>query len=190
MAPDLSYEHVAGALRRLGQFRVQTADEVGAAEADGISGALLLSLGLRESGLRNVNNQANTDHGCFQISEVYHGPWLRSQPGCPVGYWRPVAGHTAIEDGYCPRYTPALLYALDILHDGIAFAKAKAVPEQDRIPFAIASYNAGAGGALSGYRAGDCDKYTTGGDYSVWVLRHRSLVQRFLREHPGWKADA
>ena len=31
------------------------------------------------------------------------------------------------------------------------------------------------------------DKYTTGGDYSAWVIRHRSLVQRWLNDHPNWK---
>jgi hypothetical protein len=190
MAPDLSYSYVSDCLKRLGQYRVQAADELGAEADDGISGALLLSLGLRESGLRNINNAANTDHGVFQISEVYHGTWLKGQPGCPVGYWRAQAGHTAVEDGYAPRYTPALNYALEILHDAQDYARAKGVPEGERVRFAVAAYNAGVGGALAGYRAGDVDRYTTGHDYSAWVLKHRSLVQKFLREHPNWKADA
>jgi hypothetical protein len=121
MAADLSRDRVAGALKRLGHYRVVAAQAVAAeGPPDGISGALLLALGLRETGLRNVNNPGDTDHGCFQISELYHLAFLRSQPGCPEGSWLADGGHTADEVGFCPRYSPALAYALQMLKDAAA----------------------------------------------------------------------
>ena len=53
----------------------------------------------------------------------------------------------------------------------------------------MAAYNAGMGGALNGWRAGDVDRFTTGGDYSAWVLRHRLAVQHWLDAHPRWKPE-
>jgi hypothetical protein len=51
----------------------------------------------------------------------------------------------------------------------------------------VAAYNAGNGGALQGFQTGDVDRYTTGRDYSAWVLRHRLVVQHWLDAHPTWK---
>jgi hypothetical protein len=31
------------------------------------------------------------------------------------------------------------------------------------------------------------NRWTTGRDYSAWVLRHRSLVHHWLEAHPNWK---
>lgn len=188
MAPDLSLTQIGAALTRLGHYRVMAAQAVALEGApDGISGALLLSLGLRETGLRNINNPSDTDHGCFQISELYHWGWLAKQPGCKEGEWTVSPGHSAVEDGYCPRYTPALEYAIDVLHTGLEYARVKRLPEIARISFAVASYNAGVGGAMNGYKAGDVDRYTTGLDYSSWVLRHRTMVNQWLRDHPNWR---
>lgn len=173
-------------LTRLGHYRVQAAQKVALeGEPDGISGALLLSLGLRESGLRNINNPAETDHGCFQISELYHPDFLQAQPGCPAGSWRVAAGHRAIENGYCPRYTPALSYANRMLRVNRGVGIARKAP--DPVRFSVAAYNAGVGGALAGLEHGDVDKFTTGGDYSAWVLAARSKVNAWLGEHPNWK---
>lgn len=190
MANDLSTEHVARSLSRLGNFRVKMA-QAAAAEGppDGISGALMLSLGLRETDLQNINNQEQTDHGGFQISELYHADWLRTEPGCPEGKWVAVAGHTANEDGYCPRYTPALNYALKMIKGSVSFAKRQGVKDSEAVRFAVAAYNAGGGGALRGFKEGDVDKYTTGGDYSGWVMRHRLIIQHWLDAHPAWKPN-
>lgn len=185
---DFTQQQVDAALRALGNYRVRAAQEIAAeGPADAFSGALLLSLGLRESLLQNINNAAQTDHGCFQISELFHALWLLSEPGCPEGTWVAAAGHSAVEDGYVPRYTPACRYALDTLKTNYAYAAAKGVPEADRLRFALAAYNAGAGGALRGYREGDVDKYTAGHDYAAWVLEHRSKVNHFLVTHPNWR---
>jgi len=195
---DLSQAQVGDALKNLGHYRVVTAQVIAAeGEPDLISGALLLSLGLRESHLRNVENPAKTDKGVVQITKLWHATWLRTQPGCKAGdfsvdptksdEWRIAPGnHTALEDGYVPRFTPAMVYACDMLKDAIVVAP-KGQDDKALIRFAVASFNAGVGGAKKGLAEGDVDKYTTGGDYSAWVIRHRSLVQRWLNDHPNWK---
>ncbi len=178
---------VDAALRRLGNYRVEVAQEVAAeGPADAFSGATLLSVGLRETGLLNINNEADTDHGCFQVSEKFHATWLLSQPGCLEGTWTAIAGHSALEDGFCPRYTPACIYALQILKENYAVGVAKNVLPESLLRFSLAAYNAGVGGALAGYREGDVDKYTTGGDYSLWVLDGRRKINNFLVRNPNW----
>lgn len=187
---NFTQAQVDDALRRLGRYRVMAAQEIAAEGApDEFSGATLLALGLRESNLQNINNPAQTDHGVFQISELFHAEWLTSEPGCREGTWTIDARHRAIEDGFCPRFTPACLYALRLLKIGADYARAKAGVDSRsvRLAFAIASYNAGIGGALKGYKEGDVDKFTTGGDYSAWVLEHRSRVNHFLADHEGWR---
>ena len=46
--------------------------------------------------------------------------------------------------------------------------------------FAVAAYNAGAGGALQGFRAGNVDGATTGRDYAKDVLGRKAAVGRIL----------
>jgi hypothetical protein len=188
MAADLTTTHVERALKRLGNYRVKAAQEAAnEGPPDGISGALMLALGLRESDLQNINNPDQTDHGCFQISDIYHDDWLRSEPGCKEKTWTAVEGHTAAESGYCPRYTPALNYALKMLKANRLAAMRLGVPENKAVRFAVAAYNAGFGGAMRGWREGDVDKYTTGDDYSDWTMRHRLIIQHWLDKHPSWK---
>jgi hypothetical protein len=184
---DLSQAEVDKALKGLERYRVMAAQEIAAeGPPDEFSGALLLSLGLRESHLRNINNPAETDHGCFQITELFHAVWLASEPGCPAGSWRVEAGHTALEDGYCPRFTTACIYALELLKFNANYAKTK-VPDADPLRFAVAAYNSGIGGALKGHREGDVEKYTAHGDYVTWVLAHRAQVNHFHVTHPEWR---
>jgi hypothetical protein len=86
MALALTQSYVLQALKGLGNYRVEMA-QVAALEGepDEISGALLLSLGLRESGLQNINNEAGTDRGCFQISDLYHGERSHPEDSCRHG---------------------------------------------------------------------------------------------------------
>lgn len=187
MAPLLSGEEVGRCLANLGHYRVVAA-QAAALEGppDGISGALLLALGLRESKLRNVNNAAQTDKGCFQITEGWHAAFLRGQPGCPEGSWVASDDHSAFEDGFCPRFTPALSYALTMLKNARAYALGRGVASTEVVRFAVSAYNCGQGGALAGWRAGDVDRETTGGDYSAWVLEARRPIQHWLEAHPNW----
>jgi hypothetical protein len=189
----LSDATVLGYLKRLGNYRVEMAQMVALeGDPDEISGALLLALGLRESGLQNITNPAGTDRGCFQISETWHPAFLKAQPGCPDGTWKVERGHTAIEKGYVPRYTPALVYAMDMLQDRREVAELQGVPRSMRLRFAIAAYNAGLGGVLQGWTENrNVDQETTGGDYSAWVITHRTIVNRVLnRSLPNWVVKA
>lgn len=179
-------DYIGDSLKNLGHYRVMRVQEIAHEENDNITGVLLLCLGLRETGLRNINNPAKTDKGWLQISDVYHHDWLYKQPGCAVGTWTPVAGRRASEPNYCPRFTSATRYAIDLLQEGIGYAASRSLPKDRQVRFAIASYNAGIGGAMNGYRAGDVDKYTTGGNYSSWVLDKKPQVSAWLKAHPNW----
>lgn len=192
MATDYTLAEVGSALTALGNYRVIAAQEAAAqGSPDGISGSLLLALGLRETGLRNIEGNAGSDKGCFQINKTYNGAWLKAQPGCPDGTWSPVAGHTAYDTGYVPRYTPACYEAISILHVGQQFAIEHGIGTHLNDPatvrFAIAAYNCGPSNALRGYQDGNVDEFTSGGDYSQWVLYHRTLINEWLAQHPNWQ---
>lgn len=189
MMSDYTEANLADALKRLGVYRVQAAQDVADdVEGDGITGALMLALGLRETGLRNINNPAETDHGCFQISELYHLDFLAKEPGVPAGQWRAVAGHYADDTGFCPRYTPALIYAHQMIVSNTAYAHSRGYSHPVR--FGVAAYNAGLGGAVAGYKVGNVDKYTTGGDYSAWVFTHKTMIQKWINAHPNWQPQS
>lgn len=196
------------ALARLGNYRVRRAQIVANAGApDGISGALLLALGLRET--NGVNEQGGAkwdatlnrwveqddptkmDVGIFQISRLHHSDVLRTMVAVADGTWGPVVtGQTPADAGYVPRFEESLQFTLREMHESMAYASYKGVPG-DLLPrFAVAAHNAGAGGALSGYRAGNIDKYTALGDYSKWVFETRTLVNRWLAQHPNWRVQA
>lgn len=186
--PNYTQYQIATVLKGLGEYRVIAAQDVADdVLGDGITGALMLAVGLRETGLRNINNPADTDHGCFQISELYHLDFLVSEPGVLENQWRVQEGSTATADdtGFCPRYTPALVYAHRIICDATLYARSKGYRAPVR--FALAAYNAGLGGALAGYKAGDVDKFTTHGDYSAWVMFHKPMIQKWIDLHPSWQ---
>lgn len=190
-------------LKNAGHYRVVQAQRVAReGDPDGISGALLLALGIRETGLRNIQGGAKQeggrwvalgpgdahlmDVGALQISRRYHPELLRKLPAVKAGTWGPVTpGVTPMTYGYVPQWTPALRFTIDEMHEALAYAHDKGV--SDPVRFAVAAHNAGIGGALNGYRAGDVDKYTAHGDYSRWVLATRTAVNAWLGKHPNWK---
>lgn len=202
----ITLSQVGAAFRAAGQYRVQRALEIaGEGAPDGVSGSLLLALGLRETGLRNVQGGAKQvdgrwvalsagdwrlmDVGALQISRRYHADALKRMPAVKAGTWGPVApGHTPYEYGYVPRWTDALRFTIDELHENTAYAMEHGILGAAATRFAVAAHNAGAGGALAGHRAGDVDRWTAHGDYSEWVLAARTVVNQWLGQHPGWKA--
>ncbi len=202
MAGDLTIIQVGGFLRNLGHYRVVRTQIVGAlGEPNGIGGSHYLALGLRETNLKNINGGAvwvdghweeappyEQDTGVFQISRVHHPSDLKRMPAVKEGTWTPViGGKTAFDPGYCPRFEESLQFLDFEFSEALAFADDYGVAPENRPRFAIAAHNGGKGGALRGWREGNVDKYTTGGDYSAWVLHHTSLVKRWLRQHPTWK---
>lgn len=202
-----SQDDVGRAIAHAGHYRTVQAQRVALEGApDGISGALLLSLGLRETWLVNEQGGAKRDPatgkwvslgpgdadlmdvGALQISRQHHLSELRRLPAVKNHTWGPVIpGKTPADYGYVPRWTDALRFTLTEMHEAIAYAEDSGVHSGDLIRFAVAAHNAGKGGALSGYRAGDVDKYTALGDYSKWVLEARTEVNRWLAQHPNWR---
>lgn len=164
-----------------------------------ISASVMLALGFRETGLKNICGGATwdgskwvrsyTDRGWLQISAsiLREAEWLRTQEGCPNGSWTAVpAGHNALEPMHCPRFSPALDFTKATMFADMAFAQANAIPAADLFRFAVAAHNAGPTGALHGYREGDVDKHTAGGDYSHYVFAVAPMIHDWIVGHPNW----
>jgi len=200
-AGDLSYDEVGNCLRKCGYYRVRRAQTVcNSGPPDGISGATMLALGMRETRLKNVNGgarwdsssgtwvQTKTDKGVFQIASEYHMADLRRMLGVDEGTWGPVVEQaTALDDNYCPRYEESLQFTLMLMHEHQAFAMDSGISEDELGRFAVVAHNAGLGGALRGYREGEPDRYTAYQNYSQWVLRHRTIINRWLNDHLKWR---
>lgn len=102
--------------------------------------------------------------GLMQIDAEFHAAWLREHAR---DWWTlPVQ----------------LDKACEVLRDAYR-RNFDAVSPTHRARVAIAAYNAGAAGALSGYRSGDPDTRTTGKDYSRDVQRR---ADGFLSEVMGF----
>lgn len=200
---DPTQTQVNDALTRLGHYRVVRAQEVVDTEAkhDGLRGSHLLALGLRETWGRNIEGGAKKapdgrwvaetdptrmDVGFLQISRRYHSETLKTMPGVKVGTWDPVVtGKSANDGGYVPRFTDSLRWVVPELDNMMDYGYRHGVPGAQLLRFAVAAHNAGVGGALDGFRAGNVDKYTAGADYSSWVLRAVPLVDHFITTK-GW----
>lgn len=199
MAPELTQKSVDDAIARLGNYRVRRIQKVALeGEPDGISGALLLAFGLRETGLQNIigglrrdeeghwipeTDPARQDVGVFQISRIYHSAALRLLPGVVNGTWGPcIPFATAADAGMVPRFEDSLQFTLRMMHEHMAMAEDAGVKNlSGRVDIAIAAHNAGFAGALRGFREGSVDKYTTQQDYVTWVKAHRTKVNHALQ---------
>lgn len=201
----LTDEQVGKFLTDLGNYRVKRATQAALdGPSDGISGALLLAIGLKETHLRNVEGGAKKDAagnwvpetdptrmdvGWLQISRRYHPLNLAAMPGVKAGTWTPlVEGKTANDGGFVPRFEDSLQFTITELRDAQDYGRAHGVADADLVRYAVAAHNAGLGGALRGYREGNVDKYTALGDYSQWILDTRTQVNHWLGSHPNWVA--
>jgi hypothetical protein len=207
MADPLAQKTVEDCLVRLGNYRVRRIQTVALeGEPDGISGALLLAFGLRETLLQNIigglrrlddgrwipeTDPARQDVGVFQISRLWNGAALRRMPAVQTGTWGPlVDGKTAYDAYMVPRFEDSLQFTMSLLHEHMALADDAGVDElDDRVDIAIAAHNAGFSGALAGWRLGDVDRNTTQHDYVSWVKEHRTKVNRALNTDrlANWK---
>lgn len=127
---------------------------------------LLLAIASRESGCRDVVGDRGHGRGVFQIDDRYHREWL--------------ASHGADAPGALPPVAEAAGYAARLVAGAIDFARAHDVAAPDVLKFALSAYNAGTTGALAGYRLGDSDLRTTGGDYGADVIERLGVVRRWL----------
>lgn len=196
------------ALEAMGNYRVKRAQAV-AHEGfnDGIGGALVLALGMRETWGHNVQGGAKLvngkwvaldpaiaedarkmDVGWLQINRYYHYNALKRMPAVKTGTWGPmISGHWPTETGFVPRFEESLRFTIAELREAIAFGLDEGVPVAEIVRFAVAAHNAGQGGALSGFNSGNVDRYTAKGDYSAWVLEAKSHVNDWLSHHPNWR---
>jgi hypothetical protein len=149
---------------------------------DRIGPALLLAMGSRETDLRNIVGDSGHGRGWLQIDDRFHPEWLSTHRGCPSGSFK-AKFNSALPQGRVPTLTASTLFAVDLLRGNVKFALAHGVPKARALRFALAAYNAGPGGALTGFQAGKIDAKTTGGDYSADVLERKRVVGRFLKRH-------
>lgn len=189
---------INSALARLENYRVKHVQEL-LYPYKPIPASIMLALGFRESGLRNICGGAKKDpatgkwvksfgdRSYLQISDQYDGDFLKSVEGCPDGWWVPDAKKPAVsafEPMHVPRFSPATLYVKDEMEKAYAVGVGHHVP--DPLRFAVAAHNAGVQGALDGLKAGDVDVNTAGGDYSAYVLKVAPMIHDWIVAHPNW----
>jgi hypothetical protein len=180
---NITKEQLEAQLEAFGRHRIEIVAEIAHEGAsDGIGPALLLALGSRETNLRNIVGDGGHGRGWLQIDDRFHNLWLSNHKGCPSGSFKPKFS-SALPKGRVPTLTAATLFAVDMLNANAKFAVQHDVPAAQARRFAIAAYNAGAGGALTGFRNGDVDRQTAHGDYSADVLERKAVVARFLKKH-------
>src|SRR3954453_15549721 len=124
---------------------------------------MLLAIAPRETNMQDIVGDGGHGRGLFQIDDRFHGDWL--------------AKHGARGAGTTPRLKDAAEYAASMLAANVSYARQKKVGEDQQVRFSASAYNAGCGGAFSGFQSGDCDKRTTGGDYGSDVLERLAAIQ-------------
>jgi hypothetical protein len=151
---------------------------------DGVSGQLIVAIGIRESGCQNIVGDGGDGRGWLQIDDRFHAAWLRAHAGCNSGSWTVARGHNALERGFCPTMTAGEARAIELLRGNAHFAAQIGVPREHWVRFAVASYNEGAGNAEKAFRRGgitNIDAYTTGRNYSADTIGMKHPVNEALR---------
>jgi hypothetical protein len=170
-------------LEAFGRQRLEIVSELAhQGPSDGIGAALLLAIGSRETNLRNIVGDSGHGRGWLQIDDRFHHIWLSKHRGCSSGSFIATFA-SALPKGRVPTLTASTLYAVDLLRGNARFALTHGVPTAQKTRFAVAAYNAGAGGALKGFQAGNIDLKTAHQDYSADVLQRKTVVGRFLKRH-------
>ncbi len=190
-------QEIGNALAHLGNYRVMHVQEL-LYPYKPIPASVMLALGFRETGLKNVCGgavwdgskwvQSYGDRGYLQITDKYNAAFLASVEGCNNGNWVPADPPVnALAAMHVPRFSPATLYVKDEMNRAVLFAAEHGVPLAQQLRFAVAAHNAGVSGAIDGWRNGNFDKNTAGGDYSSYVLRVAPMIHQWIAEHPNWQ---
>jgi hypothetical protein len=170
-------------LDRFGPERIRiVAELVHQGPPDGVGTALILAMASRETNIANIVGDGGHGRGWLQIDDRFHATWLKAHAGCKDGTWNAKFA-SALPPGRVPTLTASTLKAIELLHSNVAFAVSRQVPPSQRMRFAVAAYNAGAGGAISGFAGGNVDANTAHGDYSADVLSRRDAVAGYLKRH-------
>ena len=131
---------------------------------------LLLAIASQETDMNDVVGDGGHGRGLFQIDDRSHTTFLRQQG--------------ANKPGGKPAVPAAAKYAAGLVRFNFDFGVKNGVPERDRLRVALSAYTAGAGGALEGFKTGDSDRRTTGGDYGKAVLGRFAIYQDLLGVAP------
>jgi hypothetical protein len=138
---------------------------------------MLEALGSRETNLENITGDGGHGRGFVQQDDRFQQDFLHSHKGCANGTNKPIYA-SALPKGRVPTIFAGSVQAIRIIEANIAYAKEIGVPNGKRMHFALAAYNAGLGGATRGWKEGDVDKYTAGGDYGIDVIQRRAALVR------------
>lgn len=166
------------------QVAKQLREEIRRAERDGVVAAclaaerqaglprgLLVAIASRETNMRNIAGDKGHGRGVFQIDDRFHGDWLRR--------------HGAAGAGAVPSVEDGAEYAAGLLAANFAFGRSKGLSGRRLLKFAVAAYNAGAGGAWKAVQlTGDPDSGTTGRNYGADVLDRLRVVENELDGTP------
>ena len=158
----------------------QLKDEIDRAQRDGIVEAclaaeakaglprgLLLAVASRETHCRNVAGDGGHGRGVFQIDDRFHGDWLRR--------------HGAAKPGEVPSVEDGADYAAQLLSGNLAYGRSKGLSGRPLLKFAVAAYNAGAGGAWKAVQqTGDPDSGTANHNYGADVLDRLRLLEGWI----------
>jgi hypothetical protein len=182
-------EQAEGRLQTLGRGRTEVVMELAAeGAADLIHGSLILAIGLRESGIRNITGDHGHGRGWLQIDDRFHQAWLAAHSGCKDGTWAPfvhgLKDGGALPPGRVPGMVAAVQYAILLLNGNARFGLANGVRDAHAKPFMLAAYNCGAGNAINAYQQfgiAGIDRFTANKNYSADVLANQEAVRAALR---------
>jgi len=177
---NITEQQLAQQLKNIGPRRIDMVTDLAhEGENDGIGPALIFAIASRESNMRNIVGDGGHGRGWLQIDDRFHHEFLASHRGCESGSFTPTRP-SAAPRGLVPSLTASTIKAIELLRANMRAARSEGVPESQVLRFAVAAYNAGAGGATQGFRAGNIDGRTTGRDYSKDVLARKAAVGRIL----------
>lgn len=138
---------------------------------------LLWAVASQETKMQDIVGDYGHGRGLMQIDDRSHGKWLRDHgiPGLVIAVSPDEAAKKGVEvnpgDRGKPPVAEAIEYAGKLLDDARAEGRKRGVKEEDLVKFMLSAYNAGPGGAASGYKQGDSDLKTTGKNYGAKVLK-------------------
>ena len=165
-------------LTRFGPARVAVLHKtLRAVQAPHVSPVLVLAIGSRESGLRNIVGEDGHGRGVFQQDDRFQGAFLNSTRGCRPGTYVP-AFASALPKGRVPTLAAGCRHLVETLEANVVLAIRWGIPNGHRLRFALAAYSAGPGGAMIGWRDHhDADRRTAGGDYSEDVMERAAALR-------------
>lgn len=169
-------------IRRILRTRLLLASYHRQGRARWVNLSLTLAAASRESGISNTVGDFGHGRGAWQQDDRWNTGFLKTHRGCRDGEWDPCPRrHSAFTDGHVPTLRDGLLRFLDDLDEHRGYGANYGIGRSMLPRFALASYNAGPGQALAGYRAGNVDRYTANGDYSADTMRRAAHFHQWLR---------